>query len=60
MNGFVKFGINVFWLSVHYNIEFLIKDLKIINLINMIGRTSKDHITIKDVPAESFIQAFAE
>ena len=26
----------------------------------MIGRKQKDHITLKDVPAESFIRAFAE
>ncbi len=26
----------------------------------MIGRTLRDHVTIKDVPAESFIRAFAE
>jgi small subunit ribosomal protein S19e len=26
----------------------------------MIGRTQRDFVTIKDVPAESFIRAFAE
>jgi small subunit ribosomal protein S19e len=26
----------------------------------MIGRTTKDHVTLKDVPAEAFIRAFAE
>lgn len=47
-------------LQTHYISEVLIKILKFINLINMIGRTDKDHITVKDVPAELFIKAFAE
>ena len=60
VNDIIELLIDVFGLYVHYIFEELIKSFKIINLINMIGRTNKDHVTIKDVPAEAFIKAFAE